>query len=65
MDPWTAQGTEAAIRGFAESRGLKLGKVAQPLRAGLTGRAVSPPVFDVLAAFGKEESLGRLAEAAA
>ncbi len=65
VDPWTAQGTEAAIRGFAESRGLKLGKVAQPLRAGLTGRAVSPPVFDVLAAFGKEESLGRLAEAAA
>lgn len=65
VEPWTAAGTEAAVRALAEARGLKLGKVAQPLRAALTGRAVSPPVFDVLAAFGKEESLGRLAEAAA
>jgi len=63
VEPWTAASTEAAVRGLAEARGLKLGKVAQPLRAGLTGRAVSPPVFDVLAAFGKQESLGRLAEA--
>lgn len=55
--------TEAAIRGYAEAKGLKLGKVAQPLRAALTGRSVSPPVFDVLAALGRDESLARLGDA--
>jgi glutamyl-tRNA synthetase len=41
---WTAQTTEEAVRGFAEASGLKLGQVAQPLRAALTGRATSPPL---------------------
>ncbi len=40
--------------------GLKLGKIAQPLRAALTGRATSPGVFDVLSVLGREESLGRI-----
>ena len=62
---WTAQALEAAVRGHAERAGLGLGKVAQPLRAALTGRTVSPPVFDVMAVFGREESLARLADAAA
>ena len=44
--------------------GVKLGKVAQPLRAALTGSAASPPIFDVLAALGREESLARLADQA-
>ena len=51
---------EAAVRGFAERYGLKLGAVAQPLRAALTGRTTSPPIFDVLAVLGKDESLARL-----
>jgi glutamyl-tRNA synthetase len=51
---------EAIVRGFAERSGLKLGAVAQPLRAALTGRTTSPPIFDVLAVLGKDESLARL-----
>jgi glutamyl-tRNA synthetase len=65
LDDWTASSTEAAVRAFAEDAGLKLGKVAQPLRAALTGRSTSPPVFDVLAVLGRTESLGRIADAVA
>lgn len=57
---WTAQAIEAVVRGFAERSGLKLGFVAQPLRAALTGRTTSPPIFDVLAVLGPDESLARL-----
>jgi glutamyl-tRNA synthetase len=60
VEPWTAEATEQAVRAFAERRGIKLGGVAQPLRAALTGRTTSPPIFDVLAVLGKSESLGRL-----
>jgi glutamyl-tRNA synthetase len=60
---WSAASTEEVVRAYAEEAGLKLGKVAQPLRAALTGRATSPPVFDVLAVLGREESLARLADA--
>ena len=59
---WTVEATEAAVKAFAESRGLKLGKVAQPLRAALTGRSTSPGIFDVLIVLGREESLGRIAD---
>ena len=62
---WNAPALEAVVRGHAERAGLGLGKVAQPLRAALTGRTVSPPVFDVMAVFGREESLARLTDAAA
>ncbi|PMU97899.1 glutamate--tRNA ligase, partial [Pseudomonas sp. GP01-A11] len=46
LPEWSAAATEAAVRRFAEEQGVKLGQVAQPLRAALTGRATSPPVFD-------------------
>ena len=52
------------VRDFAEAEGVKLGKVAQPLRAALTGSAASPPIFDVLVALGREESLARLKDQA-
>ena len=50
------------MRGVAETAGVKLGQVAQPLRAALTGRATSPGIFDVLVLLGREESLARIAE---
>jgi len=59
---WTAEGIEQAVREVAEAEGVKLGQVAQPLRAALTGRATSPGIFDVLALLGREESLARLAD---
>ena len=62
---WKVPALEAAIRAFAEATGQKLGKVAQPLRAALTGRAVSPPVFDVMAVLGREEALARIRDQAA
>jgi glutamyl-tRNA synthetase len=60
--PWQTADLEAEVRRFAEAEGVKLGAVAQPLRAALTGRASSPPIFDVLAALGREESLARLSD---
>jgi glutamyl-tRNA synthetase len=59
---WNAASAEAKIRTFAEEKGLKLGAVAQPLRAALTGRTTSPGVFDVLAVLGRDESLARIAD---
>ena len=59
---WTAAAAEAAIREFAQAGGHKLGAVAQPLRAALTGRSTSPGVFDVLAVLGRGESLARIAD---
>lgn len=61
---WTATAVEAVVRPFAERSGLKLGAVAQPLRAALTGRTTSPPIFDVLAVLGRDESLARLRDQA-
>jgi glutamyl-tRNA synthetase len=57
---WQAANLEAIVRSYAETAGAKLGKVAQPLRAALTGKTVSPPVFDVMAVLGREESLERI-----
>jgi glutamyl-tRNA synthetase len=57
---WSGPALEAAARAFAEGRSLKLGQVAQPLRAALTGKASSPPLFEMLALLGREESLARL-----
>jgi len=65
VEPWSAETTEQAVRAFAERKGVKLGTVAQPLRAALTGRSTSPPIFDVLAVLGKSESLARLHDQAA
>jgi glutamyl-tRNA synthetase len=52
------------VRAYAEEEGAKLGVVAQPLRAALTGRSTSPGIFDVLTVLGREESLGRIADQA-
>jgi glutamyl-tRNA synthetase len=57
---WDVAATEAAMRQLSETSGAKLGQLAQPLRAALTGQATSPGIFDVLAVLGREESLGRL-----
>jgi glutamyl-tRNA synthetase len=62
VEPWTAETTEQAVRTFAERKGLKLGVIAQPLRAALTGRTTSPGIFEVLAVLGKAESLARVAD---
>ena len=63
LPEWSAEATEQAVREVAEAEGVKLGQVAQPLRAALTGRATSPGIFDVLALLGREESLARIADA--
>jgi glutamyl-tRNA synthetase len=60
LTEWTASTTETVLRAYTEEVAVKLGAVAQPLRAALTGRTTSPPIFDVLAVLGKEESLARL-----
>ncbi len=57
---WTADALETAIKAHAETQAVGLGKIAQPLRAALTGRTTSPGIFDVLVLLGREESLGRL-----
>ncbi len=62
VSDWTVAALDGAVRVYAEEKGLKLGKVAQPLRAALTGRATSPGVFDVLEVLGREESLGRISD---
>jgi glutamyl-tRNA synthetase len=62
---WSATATEAAVRSFAEAAGLKLGQVAQPLRAALTGRSTSPGLFDVMDVLGRDECLSRLGDEAA
>jgi glutamyl-tRNA synthetase len=59
---WSAATTEETVRVYAEETGAKLGQVAQPLRAALTGRTTSPGIFDVLAVLGREESLARLGD---
>ena len=64
-DVWETASVEATVRSFAEEEDLKLGKVAQPLRAAVTGTTVSPPIFDVLATLGREEALGRIKDQAA
>ena len=61
-DEWSGEALERAIRTVAEAAGVGLGKVAQPLRAALTGRTTSPGIFDVLVLLGRDESLGRLSD---
>jgi glutamyl-tRNA synthetase len=57
---WTAAALEGEARALAEARAVKLGQIAQPLRAAVTGSAQSPGLFDVLATLGRDESLGRI-----
>ncbi|MFM9935205.1 MAG: glutamate--tRNA ligase [Novosphingobium sp.] len=61
---WTTGSLEAALKAMAEERGIGLGKLAQPLRAALTGTTTSPGIFDVLVLLGRDESLARIADQA-
>jgi glutamyl-tRNA synthetase len=61
---WTAADLEAQARTFAEGKGVKLGQVAQPLRAALSGATTSPPIFEVMQVLGRDETLGRIDDAA-
>jgi glutamyl-tRNA synthetase len=65
LPEWSGSAAEAVVRAYAEEAGAKLGSIAQPLRAALTGRSTSPGIFDVLTVLGREESLGRIADQAA
>ena len=58
---WTSEALEVRVKALAEEWGLGLGKLAQPLRAALTGQSTSPGIFDVLVLLGREESLSRIA----
>lgn len=60
LDRWTEDALEETAREFAASQDIGLGKIAQPLRAALTGSNASPGIFEVLRILGKEESLDRL-----
>jgi len=61
-EEWSAEALEAALKAMAEERGMGLGKLAQPLRAALTGTTTSPGIFDVLVLLGRAESLARIAD---
>lgn len=62
MEDWRQDVLENAARNFADTKGVKLGKLAQPLRVALTGSTTSPPIFDVMRVLGREESLGRITD---
>jgi glutamyl-tRNA synthetase len=64
IEEWSGHAAEATVREFAEASTIKLGAIAQPLRAALTGRSTSPGVFDVMAVLGREESLARIQDQA-
>jgi len=59
---WTSDLLEASLKTMTETLGLGLGKLAQPLRAALTGQTVSPGIFDVLVLLGRDEALARIAD---
>ena len=63
LNDWTEDTLESWVREFSERTGTKLGKVAQPIRAAITGTTVSPSIFEVLVVLGREESLGRIGDA--
>jgi glutamyl-tRNA synthetase len=63
LEGWTAASLEAEAREAASAAGAKLGDIAQPIRAALTGTNVSPPIFEVMAVLGREETLGRIEDA--
>ncbi|MFD3004462.1 glutamate--tRNA ligase [Thermus tengchongensis] len=61
QEDWSEAALDGLLRGFAQERGLKLGQVAQPLRAALTGSLETPGLFEIMALLGKERVLSRLA----
>ncbi|MDE0416815.1 MAG: glutamate--tRNA ligase [bacterium] len=60
LESWDVTSLESCVRAFSEEQSISLGRVAQPLRAALTGSTVSPPIFDVLALLGRDECLARI-----
>ena len=60
LPQWTPEAMESALRALAEERGLAGGKVFQPLRVALTGMSVSPGIFEVLSAMGRDLALARI-----
>lgn len=60
INDWRADALSEVVRAYAEEKEVKLGKIAQPLRVALTGRTVSPGIFEVMELIGREESLARL-----
>jgi glutamyl-tRNA synthetase len=62
-DPWEHAGIEEAIKGVLEETGLKFKVLAQPIRVALTGKTVSPGLFEIMATLGKDKVMGRLARA--
>ena len=63
-DSWTLDSLEASVKAFTEAENLKLGAIAQPLRAALAGTTASPSVFDMMVILGKKETLARLGDVA-
>ena len=61
-DDWSSVGLETGVREYASRTDTKLGKVAQPLRAALTGATTSPPIFSVMDVLGRTETLGRIGD---
>ncbi len=62
LQDWSEASLEAEIRAFAEREDIKMGRIAQPLRAALTGSNASPGIFEVMAILGREETLGRIGD---
>lgn len=65
FEPWEEEALERVCRAFAEEEGVGFGRIAQPVRAALTGTTVSPPLFHVMRVLGREETVARLEDAAA
>ena len=65
QDLLETENLQSTVRGFIDGHALKMRDIAQPLRACLTGKSVSPGIFDVMISLGREESLGRLSDVAA
>jgi glutamyl-tRNA synthetase len=57
---WTEESLEISLRSLAAELGISFGKIAQPLRNVLTGKKITPSIFEMLCVFGKEESIARL-----
>ncbi|MEO1609455.1 MAG: glutamate--tRNA ligase [Pseudomonadota bacterium] len=62
LDEWKHETIEKSVREFIQAEGLKLGKIGPAIRAALTGTTVSPPIFEMLAALGRDEALGRITD---
>ena len=65
LDDWTQENIETSVKDYVKTTGIKLGAVAQPLRAAFTGANVSPGIFEVAAILGRDEALGRIDDAVA